>query len=114
MDWWENCDVEVDNVGSFTLTCLPAQHATGRGFFDKMHSLWAGWSIEGPGKTSKVSLDLFHAVANRKPHTLLPGLVRRRYRILLGAEWSGRHGRLNALWWGLSNIQRDRRGVRRL
>lgn len=47
LDWWESAQIDVDEVGSVRLSCLPAQHFTGRGLFDRMHSLWASWGVEG-------------------------------------------------------------------
>lgn len=41
LDWWEK--VELGNV---TLTATPAQHFSGRGLFDKDHTLWASWVIQ--------------------------------------------------------------------
>jgi N-acyl-phosphatidylethanolamine-hydrolysing phospholipase D len=47
LDWWEDCEIKVDHVGTVRLSCLPAQHFTGRGLFDRMQSLWASWAVEG-------------------------------------------------------------------
>ena len=43
LDWGEST-----NVGSLTLTATPARHFSGRGIFDRDHTLWASWSIKGP------------------------------------------------------------------
>lgn len=38
--WWNSQD-----VGALTLTCVPAQHSSGRGVRDRNRSLWCGWTI---------------------------------------------------------------------
>jgi L-ascorbate metabolism protein UlaG (beta-lactamase superfamily) len=43
MEWWES--VELSN--GVTLTCVPAQHWSGRGFGDRMTNLWCGFVIKG-------------------------------------------------------------------
>lgn len=42
MNWWEQYKVN-DMV---SITCLPAQHFSGRGMFDRNKTLWSGYSIE--------------------------------------------------------------------
>lgn len=43
LDWWEN-----RKIGSVTITCTPARHASGRtGFFDNDATLWAGYAVMG-------------------------------------------------------------------
>lgn len=41
-NWWEEA-----RLGSLQLTCVPARHFSGRGFFDRFHTLWCGWVIRG-------------------------------------------------------------------
>ncbi len=43
LDWGESTV-----VGALTLTATPARHFSGRGLFDRNHTLWASWSIKGP------------------------------------------------------------------
>jgi L-ascorbate metabolism protein UlaG (beta-lactamase superfamily) len=43
LDWWQN--VELSN--EVTLTCVPAQHWSGRGFSDRMKNLWCGYVFKG-------------------------------------------------------------------
>lgn len=43
LDWQEST-----TVGTLTLTATPARHFSGRGLFDKNHTLWASWSVKGP------------------------------------------------------------------
>lgn len=41
LNWWQSY-----NQGSLTFTAVPAQHFSGRGFFDRDRSLWMGCVIE--------------------------------------------------------------------
>lgn len=41
LDWWETA-----NNGSLSISATPSQHFSGRGFFDKNHSLWSSWVIQ--------------------------------------------------------------------
>lgn len=68
LDWWEERDValspnkpvgvDVQEVDSNTnaadiqarISCLPCQHTSNRGLFDRSKTLWASWSIESGGK----------------------------------------------------------------
>jgi N-acyl-phosphatidylethanolamine-hydrolysing phospholipase D len=43
LGWWESVD-----AGGVRLHCVPAQHFSGRGLFDRNRRLWAGWVVEGP------------------------------------------------------------------
>ena len=43
LDWWQ----EV-RVGPVRVTCVPAQHFSGRGLADHNQRLWAGWVVAGP------------------------------------------------------------------
>ncbi|KAG9037754.1 hypothetical protein FRB95_004040 [Tulasnella sp. JGI-2019a] len=63
MDWWEARDVKVALPSSssggptveatFTVSCTPCQHFTGRGILDRFKTLWASWVIEDrPASTS--------------------------------------------------------------
>jgi N-acyl-phosphatidylethanolamine-hydrolysing phospholipase D len=38
--WWED-----HSLGTVRLTCVPAQHSSGRGVRDRNRSLWCGWVI---------------------------------------------------------------------
>ncbi len=42
MDWWEETGIS-DSIG---LVCVPAQHFSGRGTFDRDKTLWAGFVIK--------------------------------------------------------------------
>ena len=50
LDWGEST-----TVGPLTLTATPARHFSGRGLFDRNHTLWASWAVKGPAHT------LFHS-----------------------------------------------------
>lgn len=43
LDWWE----ERELFGGLKVTCVPAQHSSGRGWCDHNQSLWGGFVIEG-------------------------------------------------------------------
>lgn len=43
--WWQSADMRD---GAVRVSAVPAQHFSGRGFFDRDRSLWAGFVISGP------------------------------------------------------------------
>ena len=43
LDWWQST-----KVGNVEITCVPAQHFSGRGVIGHNRRLWAGWVIAGP------------------------------------------------------------------
>jgi len=45
LDWWES-----RTVNGLTLTLVPAQHFSGRTFWDRNRRLWGGWAVAGRGK----------------------------------------------------------------
>lgn len=45
LDWWES-----RSFNGLTLTCLPAQHFSGRTLWDRNRRLWSGWAVAGRGK----------------------------------------------------------------
>ena len=45
LDWWES---RVFN--GLTLTSVPAQHFSGRTFWDRNRQLWSGWAVAGHAK----------------------------------------------------------------
>ncbi|KFH40430.1 N-acyl-phosphatidylethanolamine-hydrolyzing phospholipase D-like protein [Hapsidospora chrysogenum ATCC 11550] len=62
MDWWEDAELTVkvsgdeqDDKQTSTITarvsCLPSQHNSARGLFDKDHTLWASWSIHSGSRS---------------------------------------------------------------
>jgi L-ascorbate metabolism protein UlaG (beta-lactamase superfamily) len=42
LDWWDSRVLR-----GLTLTCLPAQHFSGRGLRDRNRRLWSGWAVSG-------------------------------------------------------------------
>jgi L-ascorbate metabolism protein UlaG (beta-lactamase superfamily) len=42
LDWWD-----ARSLRGLTLTCVPAQHFSGRTFWDRNRRLWSGWTIAG-------------------------------------------------------------------
>ncbi|KZP14034.1 Metallo-hydrolase/oxidoreductase [Athelia psychrophila] len=65
MDWWDARDATISfpsvagkgehEKSTITVTCTPAQHFSGRGLTDRMHTLWASWAIEQRPYTSSSS-----------------------------------------------------------
>jgi N-acyl-phosphatidylethanolamine-hydrolysing phospholipase D len=45
LDWWENRQVR-----GLTITCLPAQHFSGRALWDQNRRLWSTWAVAGATK----------------------------------------------------------------
>jgi N-acyl-phosphatidylethanolamine-hydrolysing phospholipase D len=45
LHWWESVE-----AGGVRLHCVPAQHFSGRGLFDRNRRLWAGWVVQGPSR----------------------------------------------------------------
>ncbi|EME82064.1 uncharacterized protein MYCFIDRAFT_203906 [Pseudocercospora fijiensis CIRAD86] len=50
MDWWQNCELAVLDVGQARLTCCPTQHFSGRTPFNGGSTLWCSWALESTGK----------------------------------------------------------------
>lgn len=48
LDWWEAHDFTVDGPRQATvrITCVPAQHGSGRTLTDTNRSLWGGWVVQ--------------------------------------------------------------------
>lgn len=45
LDWWQETTVR-----GLTLTCVPAQHFSGRALWDTNRRLWSGWVVAGRGR----------------------------------------------------------------
>jgi len=45
LDWWES-----RRVKGLTVTCLPAQHFSGRSLWDRNQRLWSAWAVAGATK----------------------------------------------------------------
>ncbi|MBS1911997.1 MAG: MBL fold metallo-hydrolase [Bacteroidetes bacterium] len=53
MDWWDGAELP----GHLQLTCVPAQHFSGRGLGDRDCTLWCGFVVEGKGGTVYFAAD---------------------------------------------------------
>jgi len=42
LDWWQST-----TVGGVEVTCVPTQHWSQRGLFDRDETLWSGWAVVG-------------------------------------------------------------------
>jgi N-acyl-phosphatidylethanolamine-hydrolysing phospholipase D len=42
LDWWQS-----RTVSGLVATCVPAQHFSGRGLWDRNRRLWSGWAVRG-------------------------------------------------------------------
>lgn len=59
MDWWQDADLtvkvnsEADGERSLTarVSCLPSQHNSARGLFDRDQTLWCSWAIYSGGRS---------------------------------------------------------------
>lgn len=45
LDWWQ-----TEKRGGLSFHCLPAQHFSNRGIFDRDKTLWCGWMVENENK----------------------------------------------------------------
>jgi L-ascorbate metabolism protein UlaG (beta-lactamase superfamily) len=55
LDWWQS-----RSFRGLTLTCLPAQHGSGRGLWDRNRRLWSGWAVSGRDKSFFFAGDTGH------------------------------------------------------
>jgi N-acyl-phosphatidylethanolamine-hydrolysing phospholipase D len=68
MDWWENATLTLERTAKSAeagvsddtegpehitaqIICLPSQHSSSRGLFDKDHTLWASWAVKSGDKS---------------------------------------------------------------
>ncbi|ETS63092.1 hypothetical protein PaG_02869 [Moesziomyces aphidis] len=51
-DWWEQSTVSLGSEAVLKLTCVPAQHFSGRGLLDRDRTLWAGWTFHAVSEAS--------------------------------------------------------------
>lgn len=52
LDWWGHREER-----GLTITCVPAQHFSGRTLWDRNRRLWSGWVIAGPAKRFYIAGD---------------------------------------------------------
>ncbi|HEY6447023.1 MAG TPA: MBL fold metallo-hydrolase [Acidobacteriaceae bacterium] len=67
LDWWQS-----DSFGRTRVHCVPAQHFSARGPFDRNRTLWCGWVVEKPGGSIYYAGDtgfggVFAAIRERFP-----------------------------------------------
>lgn len=49
LDWWQEINFKpLQHTAGVTITCLPAQHFSGRGLRDRNATLWSGFMISSP------------------------------------------------------------------
>lgn len=59
MDWWQDADLAIklhDDEGLETsvtarISCLPSQHNSARGLFDRDQTLWASWAVRSGSRS---------------------------------------------------------------
>lgn len=51
-DWWQQSTVLLNGEAVLKLTCVPAQHFSGRGLTDRDRTLWAGWTFHAISEVS--------------------------------------------------------------
>lgn len=69
-DWWQERNVEIDNVGAIKLACLPTQHFSGRKPYGQGSTLWCSWSVED--ETSGKKLYFAGDTAYKATHSETP------------------------------------------
>jgi len=67
LDWWQQ-----HSFRDATIHCVPAQHFSARGIFDRDRTLWCGWHMEAPEGAILFAGDTgmgphFHEIARRFP-----------------------------------------------
>ncbi|EST07819.1 Methyltransferase domain protein [Kalmanozyma brasiliensis GHG001] len=53
-DWWQSSTVSLGGEDVLNVTCVPAQHFSGRGATDRDRTLWGGWTFHAPGSGARV------------------------------------------------------------
>ncbi|SOV04746.1 related to SEE1 - probable lysine methyltransferase [Ustilago sp. UG-2017a] len=51
-DWWQHSTVSLNGESVLKVTCVPAQHFSGRGLTDRDRTLWAGWTFHAMSEAS--------------------------------------------------------------
>ncbi|KAJ7090904.1 Metallo-hydrolase/oxidoreductase [Mycena belliarum] len=62
-DWWDNVTFPPTDgcTASYSFTCTPAQHNSGRGVMDQNWSLWCGWAVQQIHADSPVAASAYFA-----------------------------------------------------
>ena len=60
-DWWDQAEVQISKPEQglvesekLMVTATPCQHFSGRGLFDRQHSLWSSWAVQRISREGKV------------------------------------------------------------
>jgi L-ascorbate metabolism protein UlaG (beta-lactamase superfamily) len=56
LDWWQSI-----HLGGAEVTCTPARHFSGRGLFDRDHTLWGGLHVKAEGRSLYFAGDTAYA-----------------------------------------------------
>lgn len=67
--WWESA-----RRGDHDITCVPAQHFSGRGLFDRDRTLWGAWVVRGPHSSAYFAGDSGYCSAFKEVGEAFPGL----------------------------------------
>ena len=46
LDWWQSCDVSIEDIGNVKISCTPSQHSSNRQGWNKDYALWSSWVVE--------------------------------------------------------------------
>ncbi|SPO22075.1 related to SEE1 - probable lysine methyltransferase [Ustilago trichophora] len=55
-DWWQQSTVSLGGEAVLKVSCVPAQHFSGRGLTDRDRTLWAGWTFHTLSPETKASV----------------------------------------------------------
>jgi L-ascorbate metabolism protein UlaG (beta-lactamase superfamily) len=61
LDWWDNRTIK-----GLVVTCLPAQHFSGRTLWDRNQRLWSAWAVAGREKRLFFAGDTAIIMSSRK------------------------------------------------
>jgi L-ascorbate metabolism protein UlaG (beta-lactamase superfamily) len=61
LDWWQDRVATIKGDRRVKVTCVPAQHFSGRGLFDRNATLWAGWTFQALGEDESKGKSIYFA-----------------------------------------------------
>jgi L-ascorbate metabolism protein UlaG (beta-lactamase superfamily) len=67
--WWESARLD-----DLTMTCVPAQHFSGRTLWDRDRTLWGGWVVQGPHSSAYFAGDSGYFPGFKQVGEAFPGL----------------------------------------
>lgn len=71
MDWWEDAELHVKTSAgkevSARISCLPAQHSSGRTGLDRDRTLWVSWAVSSASKSVWFAGDTGYRTVPRLP-----------------------------------------------